>query len=77
MALTKHEIIVNLLGKIEQHLKTLNDKVAKNVKDIAKLQKSQTQDDLDKAKIQGGWKVLAVLGSVAMAVGGLILKYYK
>ena len=77
MTLTKHEIIVKLLGKIEQHLKNLNNKVAKNTTDIVDLQKAQKQDDLDKAKIQGGWKVLAVLGSIALAVGGLILKYYK
>lgn len=77
MALTKYEQIIKLLGKIEGHLKALNDKVADNISDITSLQEAQKKDDLDKAKIQGGWKVLAVLGSVALAVGGLILKYYK
>ena len=68
---------MKLLGKIEQHLKNLNRSVEKNAKKILKLEEAQKKDDLDRAKIQGGWKVLVILGSVAMAIGGLLIKYYK
>jgi len=75
MTETKHEQIMRELGKIEEHLKTLNGNVARNVKAIATLKAQQAQDDIDRAKIQGGWKVLAVIGSMALVVGGWIVKY--
>jgi len=77
MALTKHEEIMEKLGGIEHHLKTLNGKVARNILEIEKLREQQDKDNIDKAKIQGGWKVLAILGSLAMAIGGLVIRFIK
>ena len=69
MQKTKYEEIIYKLGKIEEHLKTLNGSVIK-------LKKQQMQDDITKAKIQGGWKVLVVLGGIAFAIGQLLYKIY-
>lgn len=74
--MTKHEEVMNMLGKIEGHLSELNGKVARNVKDIAALQAQQNIDNIDRAKIQGGWKVIAWIGSAALVVGGWIARYY-
>jgi hypothetical protein len=77
MARSQHQEIMHTLGKIEQHLAELNGRVTKNVNDIAKLRDDQTRDDMTMAKIAGGWKVLAVLGSLSIVVINLLLKYIQ
>uniref|UniRef100_A0A6M3Y4F0 Uncharacterized protein n=1 Tax=viral metagenome TaxID=1070528 RepID=A0A6M3Y4F0_9ZZZZ len=74
---SKHEEIMKSLGGIEEHLKTLNGSVAKNVRDIAKLRDSQTKDDLIKERVRGGWMVLAWMGGAALAIGTLLSKFIE
>ena len=66
MAKTKHEEIMFKLGSIENHLKTLNGTVKKNIDDIDTLQKNQN-------KFLGA---TAVIGSIFLFVGGVLAKIF-
>ncbi len=66
MAKTQHEEIMFKLGSIENHLKTLNGTVKKNIDDIDTLQKNQN-------KFLGA---TAVISSIFLFVGGVLAKIF-